>query len=286
MGVGSQQLLLFETEVPPGKGSVACASLPVVVPRTELPSTALAPEVALARRLEPLLDSQVVVVLTDNKSRILSARPSEAGLTIRLHKAFADAPEPVLRAIARLARRSPGSRAPRPALAVLRAHHAQAHPPPDGARVRPGMLQPVGQTLDLRVVRDEINAARFEGALDVAISWGAAPRRRRRIPRSIRLGSFDPRTRVIRIHRALDTPDVPRYVVASIIHHELLHAAMPPEPCGLGRRVVHSAAFRARERAYEHHERSEAWIEKNLSRLLRAAIPRARRSNREKPRGR
>ncbi|HEX5758649.1 MAG TPA: hypothetical protein VF121_05605, partial [Thermoanaerobaculia bacterium] len=177
-------------------------------------------------------------------------------------------------------RRSPRARE---ALAVLRGHFERrrgAPPPP-----RPAPLRPQGRTLDLRAVCAEINARFFAGALAVEITWGRgggicdalAPRpprarrtRRRRARRgTLQLGSFDHDRGLVRIHPVLDAPSVPRYVVESIVHHELLHAALPPVAGRGRRRLVHPPELRRRERLFPDHARAERWIARHLPELLR-----------------
>ena len=92
---------------------------------------------------------------------------------------------------------------------------------------------------------------------------------RRHRTSSLQLGSYSYEDRLIRIHRVLDDPSVPRYVVEAVVHHELLHADMPPEVRG-GKRQFHTPEFRRRERLYRNLGRAERWIGEHLPELLRA----------------
>lgn len=211
------------------------------------------------------------VILTRNRRRFLSARESAEGLALRLHESFATAPEPVLRAVAFFVDgKRPRDHRRRQALATMRDYFARHGPSPETVpRPRRLVLQPVGRAYDLRRIRDRINDQYFAGALSVRITWGRGrPARRRGRCRSvsIQLGSYVEADNLVRIHPALDHPDVPSYVVASVVHHEMLHAALPPVKRG-GRRVVHSAELRRRERAFPDFERAERWIRRNLQRL-------------------
>jgi hypothetical protein len=73
----------------------------------------------------------------------------------------------------------------------------------------------------------------------------------------------------VRIHPALDRRWVPRYFLAYVMFHEMLHHAMPVTR-GPGRRLLHPPEFREREREFRHHERALAWERAHLHRLLRA----------------
>ncbi|HEX3129171.1 MAG TPA: hypothetical protein VH394_17690, partial [Thermoanaerobaculia bacterium] len=123
-----------------------------------------------------------------------------------------------------------------------------------------------------------------EGRLSVEITWGrssavAAQRCRRGRTASLQLGSYSYEDNLIRIHRVLDDPGVPRTVVEAVVHHELLHADMPPEVHN-GRRYFHTPEFRRRERLFRQLDRANAWIQEHLPELLRARKENARRSRR------
>jgi predicted metal-dependent hydrolase len=135
-------------------------------------------------------------------------------------------------------------------------------------------VEPRGRSCDLAAVAAEINRRWFGGELTAAITWGRRRprRRRRRRPRriSMQLGSYHQQQDLVRIHPALDQPWVPRYVIESVIYHELLHAALPPVEKG-GRRCVHTAEFKRRERLFPRLDEAQAWIRENLGKLIAAA---------------
>jgi len=52
-----------------------------------------------------------------------------------------------------------------------------------------------------------------------------------------------------------------------VVFHEMLHQVVPVVE-RRGRRVVHSAEFRRRERSHPDHERARRWEAENLHLLL------------------
>ncbi len=60
---------------------------------------------------------------------------------------------------------------------------------------------------------------------------------------------------------------VPRYVVESVVYHEVLHATLPPVMKN-ERRRIHTPEFRRRERLFPNYQRAERWIDRNPKRLL------------------
>ena len=231
-------------------------------------------ERALYDRLQELLDGRLRwLVLTDNRRSILYIRPADAtsgrqrDLAVRLHRAFVGAPEGVLGAVAQLIDGEADAEALTRCRKILR-RWTERFWDENGAPKRRLVLQPVGRTLDLREIRDDINRRFFDGQVSVLIAWsrvlpGTVCRRR-----SIRLGSYQEETNVVRVHPALDHPDVPRYVVESIVYHEMLHADLPAVVKN-GRRHVHTPEFRRRERLFPDYRRAKSWIRRNLKRLLR-----------------
>ncbi|MFL6197457.1 MAG: SprT-like domain-containing protein [Thermoanaerobaculia bacterium] len=247
---------------------------PVQLPAPADPAAPADPN-ALLRRLNRLTGGRLrSLELTDNRKTILSVRAGRIGnrapFELRIHHSFTQAPEEVLQAVARFVESRRGSDQAREALVLIREHFS-AHRAK--ARTRKIALQPEGVALDLREVLADLNERYFESRLDVRITWGKASTNaascRRRRSASLQLGSYSYEDRLIRLHRVLDHPDVPRYVVEAVVYHELLHADMPPEIHN-GKRQYHTPEFRKRERQYRNLTRAERWIGENMPELLKA----------------
>jgi predicted metal-dependent hydrolase len=210
--------------------------------------------------------------LTDNRRTILSVRPGRVGnrapFELRIHHSFTQAPDEVLKAVATFVESKHGSDQARQALVLIREHFSTHKV---RARTRRVVLRPEGMALDLREVFAELNERYFEGRIEAGITWGKAATGtcRRRRSASLQLGSYSYEDKLIRVHGVLDEPSVPRYVVEAVVHHEMLHAAMPPEIRN-GKRQYHTPEFRRRERLYRNLWRAERWIAENLPGLLRA----------------
>ncbi len=238
-----------------------------------------APRLELLRRLNRHSAGRLrSLTLTDNRRTILSVRkaPDRSRLELRIHRSFLDAPEDVVRAVAEFLESKKGSERARVALGTIREHFALHR---GGTARRKAVLRPEGSSLDLRRVVDDLNQRYFQGRIKADVTWGKATgcaggaghRCRRGHTASLQLGSYSYEDRLIRIHRVLDAPDVPLYVIEAVVHHELLHADMPPEVRN-GRRYFHTPEFRRRERLYRNLDRANAWIHDHLSELLRARL--------------
>lgn len=247
----------------------------------------------LRDRLHGMLDGGLAeLVLTDNRTVLVSGRPARpCGWNVRLHWSFALAPEEVVRAVAAVIsgpRRGKVRRRARQSVRNWISHFREATGPGPAPPAWEGVLDaprrdaatgsPAGHVHDLEAILGEVNREYFGGRLDVEVAWsraggGGARRARSRLRgrtrrSTIKLGSWSEEDRLVRIHPALDHPSVPRYVVASVIHHELLHAELGSEVRN-GRRHHHTPEFRRREREFAEHDAARRWIDERLGELLK-----------------
>ena len=214
-----------------------------------------------SRALAVRLDQQVRLVITDNRSTMLSARKKGGRLEVRLHHMFLMAEQDVLEAVGDYLAGHPKAAA---RIDQFIEAHRTRYVAPERSR---GALRTEGRHYDLRVIVEDLAARHFGGDVDVKITWGKRVKPKRR-QRSLQLGTYLPDERLIRIHPVLDQPWVPKYFVESVVFHEMLHHEMPAVVQN-GRRHYHTRAFRRRERSFEHHRAAERWEKENLWRLLR-----------------
>lgn len=102
-----------------------------------------------------------------------------------------------------------------------------------------------------------IHRTYFSKVPPLVVRWGQQIARKRR--RSIRLGSYNHVTTEIRIHPLLNAPNIPTFVIESVIHHEYLHHMLGGH---------HNRKFHAHERQFRHHREAQEWIRRNLFFLL------------------
>jgi hypothetical protein len=137
---------------------------------------------------------------------------------------------------------------------------------------RPLTLTAAGRHHDLRDIFQAVNQRYFDGQVTLNVSWArkqaARPSADRR---SIKLGSYTSRDRLIRVHPALDAAFVPRYFLEYIVYHEMLHHVLPPKLQN-GRRELHGPEFLARERQFHDYRAALLWERENLAKLLRRRV--------------
>ncbi len=116
-----------------------------------------------------------------------------------------------------------------------------------------------GRVYNLNQLFARLNRRYFNSELPaVTLTWSA--RKTRRI-----LGHHDYVHDTIVISRSLDAADVPEVLVEFVLYHEMLHMKHRPKVVN-GRRLYHSAAFRADERRFEHYDLAQAALDKLTSR--------------------
>ncbi len=250
---------------------------------------------ALERRLRAAATGPVILSITDNRHSIITHRVQRGILNARVHHMFLDAPPAVVDALVRYVtcrdrrdRRDRGDRGDREASAQL-GDFIDENGSRLARRKRNAPLVTRGRHHDLLRLFEDINERYFDGSVNAVIGWGrggngwslsgarksraAGPVSRRlrkaKTRKTIKLGSYSAVDRMVRVHPALDQKWVPRYFVAYIVYHEMLHHVIPASR-GLGRVNFHPPEFREREREFRHFERSLAWEKRHVARLLRS----------------
>lgn len=202
------------------------------------------------------------VVVTDNLRTMLSVKRGHGVYSFRIHHMFIDAPPLVLRAIASYAELRD-----RESSELLRAYiDSNEEAIRRRSSPRAVTLDVAGRHHNLQAIYDELNAHYFGGAIRARITWGPRSKRKRKRS-SIKLGSYTVEDELIRIHPVLDADDVPRYFVAWVVYHEMLHE-IHDMPVVDGRRVYHTRAFRQAEAKFEQYPEAVLWERTNLHKLL------------------
>jgi hypothetical protein len=204
----------------------------------------------LKQFLEECLKRPVSLVLTKNSTSMLSARMHDGVLRVRLHRMFLDADRRVMSEIASYLKNRGGAMPHFRGFIRDNREQLSLKPP------KKVLVRTAGKFHDLCGLYDEINKEYFGGAISAAITWGT--RSPRSAVRKRTVGSYSERSNTIRINPVLDKKTVPRYYVALIVYHEMLHAAMGT-PLRGKRRSVHSREFREREKLFKEYEKAMAW---------------------------
>ncbi len=215
-------------------------------------------------RLEQQTGQPLQLRINNNASTLLSlVRPRDGSpLRFSVHRMFLAAPDNVVQALGQyVVRATPASQT-----LIRNFMNSQATEPEDAesSSARPPRqlnLRSRGAVYDLHKLADDVNVEFFNGEMKVNITWsrGATEPRNGRNRRHIIFGSYDKRNALVRIHPALDHADVPEFFVKFVIYHEMLHHILDARPQPGGRRCVHTAQFRERERRHPDFKKALEW---------------------------
>lgn len=200
--------------------------------------------------LERAARKAISLTITDNAASMLSVREKGGLLSVRLHRIFLNAGEDVLHEIALFIRQKKGAT---PLLRNFLRQNSHKLRKPSSRRSR---MRTEGAYHNLANIYDSLNAVYFGSRMSCAVTWGG--RSPRYAVRKRTLGSYSECSNTIRINPVLDRSSVPRYFVAFVLFHEMLHADTALTVKN-GRRQVHTAAFKQRERTFRHYARALAW---------------------------
>ena len=186
-------------------------------------------------------------------------RLREGKLLVRLSDLLEGAPESVLRAIAHILLAKMYRRPIDREIAARYRRYVSTHHMSRKAhlvrqmRGRKRIVSAQGHTYDLDAIFEDLNFRFFHGLMArPRMTWSTDRARNR-------LGHYDPAHNAIVVSRLFDHPRVPRYVIESIVYHEMLHLKHPVRLRG-SRRCVHSAEFQAEERQFERFEDAKRFL--------------------------
>jgi hypothetical protein len=207
-------------------------------------------ESAFKHCLEERVGRPISLVFTENSTTMLSVRKRDDILRIRLHRLFLHADNEVLNEIVSYLQGNSRQMTRFRKFIRDNREHIQTGPPNKVS------LKTQGRIHNLRELFNTLNGEYFGGLVNAEITWGSRSPRCSLRKRTI--GSFSERSNTIRVNPVLDKKTVPRYYIAFVVYHEMLHAAIGIARVG-NKRSVHSREFRRREKLFKDWERAIAW---------------------------
>jgi hypothetical protein len=127
-----------------------------------------------------------------------------------------------------------------------------------------------GLYFDLPTIFERLNQQYFDGGIKARLRWGKRYGGRAIIRRSVRLGSYYDKEKVITINPILDQAMVPLICLERVLFHEMGHQKFAGAKTASGKNSYHSKEFYAFEKNYPFLKEADLWISANLPRLLRS----------------
>jgi hypothetical protein len=207
----------------------------------------------LKKFLEHETKKNLMLVITDNSTSMLSMRKSGNIFMMRIHRIFLSAGKEVLNEIAEFIRDTK-AKTPHIRKFINENKHLLKTKP-----VRAVNIKTQGRYYDLLCIYNLLNSEYFKGKIAASITWGNGGPKHRARKRT--LGSYNSQNNMIRINPLLDNNSVPKYFLEFVVYHEMLHADMGVAVNG-ARRTVHSREFKKRETHYKHYRMAAEWEKK------------------------
>lgn len=212
------------------------------------------------QRLQNMVGARLKIRINNNRSTMLHVRWKHDETLVSLHHMFVKAPHSIQQAIASYIRREDDVIAPH-----VMDYIDQNASLLDHSQMLQG-LETVGSTYNLQLLYQKLNKTYFANSLNLAITWfgedGIKVRSRRT------LGIYYSMVDLIKIHRLLDNPRVPLYVIEYVIYHEMVHAVSPAVKDERGRTCVHTKEFKELERNFLYFEEAQNWLNKNNNKFF------------------
>jgi len=208
-------------------------------------------------KLQNMVGSELKIRINNNRSTMLHVRWHEDGIKVSLHRMFLAAPLKVQKALASYIRRDHEALAP-----AAQAYIDKHVPTLDHSHLtNPEQMSTKGHTYNLKTLYNKLNKRYFEGKLDLLITWFGDPSSR--FSTKCTLGLYYDVVKLVKIHRLLDNPSVPLYVIEYVIYHEMVHAVCPPYVTACGRNCIHTKEFKELESAFSEFEQARQWLNKH-----------------------
>ncbi len=204
----------------------------------------------------------VKVRITDNRSTMLSVKWEPGCTRVSLHRMFLKAPHDIMEELACYLRRE--SKIIAPSVKAFIADNLKKYNYAHLLDRR--KLHTQGSCYNLQTIYEAINREYFGGALNLSITWFGTPRARSR--RRITFGLYHDTLRLVKIHRLMDSPAFPAYLIEFVVYHEMLHHVCPAYVDEKGHHLVHSKEFKAREKLFRYYDLAQHWIREHQGYLF------------------
>lgn len=217
---------------------------------------------SLQRELEQTSKKKLKVKINDNRSTMLSVKWEPDCTKVSLHRMFLEAPRNIMEELACYLRQEKKIISPSvKAFIELNLQKLNYSHQLDADK-----LNCQGNVYNLKQMYHELNDEYFQGKLDLRITWFGKPNQRNRS--RVTFGLYHDPLRLIKIHRLLDSPTFPDYLVSYVIYHEMLHNVCQAYVDEKGMNRVHSKEFKIQERNFRHYGLAQSWIKEHKAFLF------------------
>lgn len=217
------------------------------------------------QELEKRSQLNLRVRINQNTSTYLSVKSVKGHTIASIHEIFLQSSQEVLDALALYlqGKKSKESRK------LIRRHIQETDFRKEGF-LEPSNLE--GCFYHLGHLYSEIKHMYFDCDLDLKLTWFSPRKSRFRRhfvkSRSMTFGEYRQALGLIRINRILDQKTVPKFFIAFVIYHEILHHLYPPYVDEKGICRYHGKEFKRQERKFLQYDAVTAWKREKMRDLF------------------
>lgn len=209
----------------------------------------------LQRQLELGSGNKVELKINNNRSTMLSVRWEPDCTVVSLHRMFLEAPGNIMRQLACYVRQEQADIS----LDVKAFIEDKLQKLDYSHELDASKLHCQGNVYNLQRIYNELNDEYFRSKLKLNITWFGKHFNKNR--NRLTFGLYHEPIKLIKIHRLLDTPSFPDYVVAYVVYHEMVHHICPAYYDENGIHRVHSKEFKEQELKFKYFDLAQKWIE-------------------------
>jgi hypothetical protein len=214
------------------------------------------------KKLENDLKKSVKLTINDNRSTMLSVKWEPGCTKVSLHRFFVNAPDNIMKSLACYIKQEEKTISN-----SVRSFIEDSMRKLDYSHLLNKMKLDVnGITYNLKTFLDEINKDYFDNLINLNITWFG--RRNQKNRSQVTFGLYYEPLKLIKIHRLLDKPEVPDYMISYVIYHEMLHFVCPSYFDKNGKHRIHNKEFREKELQFKDYQIAQDWINNNRERLF------------------
>lgn len=129
--------------------------------------------------------------------------------------------------------------------------------------LNPETIETKGEIFDLREIYNKLNRDYFNEKLNLNITWFGRPNQKAKS--QVTFGLYHDQLKLIKIHRLLDDPSTPDYVIEFVVYHEMVHCVCPGYFDEKGCHRIHSKEFKAQEMQFEDYHEAVTWLKKHYT---------------------
>lgn len=217
----------------------------------------------LQKTLESIHGKKVQLKINDNCSTMLSVRWQSDCTKVSLHRMFLQAPQNIMDALAcYISKKDP---AVSPQLKIFIEDNLRTLDYSN--RLEPNRLCNQGSVYNLKAIFNNLIQEYFTAPLPLRITWFGDPNQRNRT--CVTFGLYQDSLKLIKIHRMLDAPSVPDYLVSYVVYHEMLHYICPSKNDGRVQRI-HSKEFKELEMRFRYYDLAQRWIKEHQNQFFQS----------------